>query len=173
MLAATLPWVEEIAELLRSYGVVGVVDPLAASGWHALLWHAVGRFMTVAFDVYSQRSVAWFPLSVADARDGAVGAWNLGDHSGRGWALLLSWPPHTQNLGVDLLQQWPGDYLVYVGERDSGMMYEEISEVNDRVLVAGLDFLTTLNTSWEAVKSWQIPRWPGLWDDATLYRRKK
>ncbi|CAE7539755.1 unnamed protein product, partial [Symbiodinium pilosum] len=43
----------EAANVLRTLGVVGLIDPLAGSGWHAFLWREVGGLRVLAMDSYA------------------------------------------------------------------------------------------------------------------------
>ncbi|CAK0810483.1 unnamed protein product [Prorocentrum cordatum] len=160
--------VAEAAGVLRGLGAAGLIDPLAGSGWHARLWQDVGRMQVVALDSYPVRPVPWINVEVvADSRKvlgwGVAGA--EGGPSLQAWILFLSWPPHSpERVGLELLQRWPGDFLVYVGERGSW---------TEEGLTGGRALLDAIQADWEPVRSWAIPRWPGYEDDLTVYLRRK
>lgn len=43
-----------------------------------------------------------------------------------GWALFLSWPPHTpEAVGSDLLRRWPGEFVAFLGERGDALAGED------------------------------------------------
>jgi len=169
--------VAEAAGVLRGLGAGGLVDPLAGSGWHARLWQDhileapkdVGRMQVVALDSYPVRPVPWVGVEVvADSREvpgwGVEGAAEGGGRPLRAWALFLSWPPHSpERVGLELLQRWPGEFLVYVGERGGW---------DEEGLTGGRALLDAIRADWEPVRSWAIPRWPGYEDDLTVYRRR-
>merc|ERR1712039_842144 len=98
-------------------------------------------------------------------------AWGIDDRGAPGvarWALHLSWPPHTpETVGIDLLRRWPGDVLIYLGERSVNL------ENGDEGVTGGRLFLDELEEHWERVETWKIPCWPGYNDDLTVYKRKK
>ncbi|CAE8730733.1 unnamed protein product, partial [Polarella glacialis] len=140
------------------------------SGWHAHLWHTIGGLETVSMDSYSVRPVAWSEVKVvSDAR--TVADWGLdssGPNSDVGkWALHLSWPPHSPDtVGLDLLQRWPGSFLVFIGERGLN------GEAGDEGVTGGKSLLDAIDQGWEPLRTWALPRWPGYLDDMTLYRRR-
>lgn len=158
--------VEEVSKVLLDLGAVGLVDPLAASGWHARLWQDVGHLTVVAIDSYPIRPVAWTNVRVADAR--TVPGFGV---SGNGvslhpWALFLSWPPHSpETVGLDLLRRWEGDFVIYLGEH-------WMEEDEDEGLTGGKALLEAIGSGWEPMQVWPIPQWPGYNDTLTLYRRK-
>jgi len=148
----------EATALLQSLGATTLVDPLAGSGWQARLWRDAGM-QVLAFDSFTRRPVAWMDVrAVQDSRSLFDAGLNLEPHAS---ALLLSWPPHSpETVGQDLLERWPGKFLVYLGER-------EVDEDDRR-----LALLDIIARDWESLCSIEIPRWPGFQDDLTLYRRK-
>lgn len=157
-----------VSQVLLGFGVRGIVDPLAGSGWHARLWREAG-LKVAALDSYPGRPVAWEHVQVvADSRDvarcGIPPAPEPG--GGEGWALFLSWPPHApETVGLDLLQGWRGDLVVYLGERDAACC-------GDAGLTGGRALLDALERDWVVVRSWRIPQWPGFDDDLTVFRRR-
>lgn len=164
--------VVEVAALLRDHGAVGMVDPLAGSGWHARLWRDFGGLRVVALDAYAFRPLDWTEVKVVpDSRAVPGGAIPPASQEGRGadsetWALYLSWPPHTpETVGLDLLRQWPSSLLVYLGERGDPAAGEE-------GVTGGRSLLEAIERDWEPLRTWSIPCWPGYSDDLTVYRRK-
>eukprot|EP00931_Biecheleriopsis_adriatica_P068009 TRINITY_DN42067_c0_g1_i1.p1 TRINITY_DN42067_c0_g1~~TRINITY_DN42067_c0_g1_i1.p1 ORF type:complete len:345 (+),score=67.88 TRINITY_DN42067_c0_g1_i1:176-1210(+) len=158
----------EVSSTLRSLGGVGVVDPLAGSGWQAHLWREVGGLDAVAMDAYEVRPVAWFEVAVIeDARN--TTDWGLASESSdvARWALNLSWPPHSpETVGLDLLMRWPGDFLIFLGEKgDPG-------DAAEMGVTGGKSLLDAIDDGWDLVRTWSIPCWPGFFDTLNLYRRK-
>lgn len=160
--------VRSVSQVLLGFGVHGIVDPLAGSGWHARLWREAG-LMVAALDSYPGRPVAWEHVEVvADSRSvancGIPLASAVGDDR---WALYLSWPPHApETIGLDLLQLWQGDLVLYLGERDAACC-------GDAGLTGGRALLDAFEREWGVVQRWRIPTWPGFDDDLTLFRRRK
>merc|ERR1711924_81114 len=102
----------------------------------------------VALDAYPVRPVAWERVRVVDdARQ--VQSFGIDENGAPGidrWALLLSWPPHSpETVGIDLLRSWPGQLLVYVGERK----VQDMEELKDSGLTGGQELLLELERSWE------------------------
>eukprot|EP00927_Polykrikos_kofoidii_P071939 TRINITY_DN68117_c0_g1_i1.p1 TRINITY_DN68117_c0_g1~~TRINITY_DN68117_c0_g1_i1.p1 ORF type:complete len:399 (+),score=59.83 TRINITY_DN68117_c0_g1_i1:42-1238(+) len=163
--------VKEAGDLLQNMGVLGVLDPLAGSGWHARLWRDVGGLEACALDYYSVRPVDWASVKVvADSREELTSSIDISGPGGIDrWALYLSWPPHSpETVGVEILRRWPGQWLIYLGER-----MVERDGCNDEGVTGGVEFLAELESKWEPVRSWTIPRWPGYGDDMTIYRRQR
>ncbi|CAE7898549.1 unnamed protein product, partial [Symbiodinium necroappetens] len=107
--------VAEAADVLKDLDVVGIIDPLAGSGWHALLWREVGGLSVLAMDSYAVRP-AWF--SVAVVEDSRTAMRHLQPPEISRWALFLSWPPHSPDtVGSDLLEKFEGTYFLYLGEQ--------------------------------------------------------
>lgn len=73
--------------------------------------------------------------------------------------LFLCWPPMTIMAATALWPHFKGDRVVYIGERDGGCTGDE-------------EFHKLLKRDWDEVAVVYIPRWPGIHDDMTFYRRK-
>lgn len=157
--------VVEVGKRLKALGVEGIVDPLAGSGWHARLWRSCAGLHVVAADSYPVRFVAWSKVLLADARELKDGGMPPGS-AASAWALFLSWPPHSpETVGQDLLAQWPGEFVVFLGERSDALEGEE-------GVTGGRAFLTFLEAKFERVCTVDIPHWPGYMDDLSIYRRR-
>eukprot|EP00439_Symbiodinium_sp_Y106_P014969 s294_g2.t1 len=156
--------VAEAADVLKVLDVVGIIDPLAGSGWHALLWREVGGLSVLAMDSYAVRPVAWAPVAVLE--DSRTAMRHLQPPDISRWALFLSWPPHSPDtVGSDLLEKFEGTYFLYLGE-------EEDPNAGDAGLTGGHQLLSRIEKDWDLVREWCIPKWPGFADKLALYRRK-
>ncbi|CAE7265680.1 unnamed protein product [Symbiodinium sp. CCMP2592] len=128
--------VAEAADVLKVLDVVGILDPLAGSGWHALLWQEVGGLSVLAMDSYAVRPVAWAPVAVVEDSRTAIRRLQPPDISR--WALFLSWPPHSPDtVGSDLLEKFEGTYFLYLGE-------EEDPNAGDAGLTGGHQLLSRI-----------------------------
>ncbi|MGS2615108.1 hypothetical protein ACVCAH_11360 [Micromonospora sp. LZ34] len=95
-----------------------LVDPMAGTGYWA--WQLTQAGVDVAaYDLnppalhssanpWHRDTAAHFPVSMADAKDSAA------LHPDR--ALLLSWPPYEQSIGVETLGRYAGQRVIYIGE---------------------------------------------------------
>jgi hypothetical protein len=81
----------------------------------------------------------------------------LRDHADR--SLLLCWPPYSTSMASDCLDHWRGQTLIYIGEGQSGCTGDE-------------RFHEQLAATFEQVGKVNIPQWPGIHDDLTVWRRK-
>ena len=74
-------------------------------------------------------------------------------------ALLMIWPPYGKDAASRALNAYRGDTLIYVGEY--------------RGCTGDEDFHNALDAGWTLIREVAIPRWPGMNDSLTLYRRKQ
>lgn len=74
-------------------------------------------------------------------------------------ALLLCWPPLSDPMAANALDYYQGRHLIYVGEGNGGCT------ADDR-------FHKLVARDWEEVDSYRIPRWEGIRDSMTIYRRR-
>ncbi|CAK9005010.1 unnamed protein product [Durusdinium trenchii] len=154
---------QEAAKVLKELGVKGVVDPLAGSGWQAMLWEVAGGLHVIALDSYEAKSVAWSGVKLVTDSRRALAEPIDGDLTS--WALLLSWPPHSpESVGLDLLRVWHGEFLIYLGERALD---------DDDGPWPGQSLLDAIQDDWDLLQRYRIPSWPGCKDDLTIYRRRK
>ncbi|KAF4718698.1 hypothetical protein FOZ62_007939 [Perkinsus olseni] len=150
-----------------------VLDPLAATGWHAYLMGVVGS--TVSFQVSDSCPApvhlqwASSPVLCREALE-AVRATPTAD------VLWLSWPPHEpDDLAFNLLSAFPGRVLVYIGEwpsasttsvsRGARMFFEAIQsdwveiarrkgEVNNSTAITTRGQLEEMQVSVHYIRMW-------------------
>eukprot|EP00439_Symbiodinium_sp_Y106_P024307 s294_g2.t5 len=154
--------VAEAADVLKVLDVVGIIDPLAGSGWHALLWREVGGLSVLAMDSYAVRPVAWAPVAVLE--DSRTAMRHLQPPDISRWALFLSWPPHSPDtVGSDLLEKFEGTYFLYLGE-------EEDPNAGDAGLTGGHQLLSRIEKegSWMIAVTILAQLTPGLALDLTI-----
>lgn len=73
--------------------------------------------------------------------------------------MFMSWPPYEDAMAFEALQNFKGNKLIYIGERQGGC--------------TGCDnFHYLLYSNWEEVDYVDIPQWIGIHDNVTLWRRK-
>lgn len=141
----------EAIEAIREHAP-RIVEIGAGTGYWAYLLNKAGCDI-VAFDSYDGfcNHGYWF-----DVRKGE-GVQCLNGYHDR--ALMLCWPPYSNPMAYEYLSAYQGDTLVYIGEGAEGC-------TGDR------DFHQLLDQAWEPVEKVDIPRWYGIHDSLTIYRRK-
>lgn len=73
--------------------------------------------------------------------------------------VFMAWPPYDNPMAHDVaLAMEPGRYLIYIGEGGGGCTGDS-------------DFFEYLETNFIEVDSANIPRWSGLHDYCTVYRK--
>jgi hypothetical protein len=73
--------------------------------------------------------------------------------------LLLCWPPYDDDdASYAPLRAYRGDVVVHVGERDEGA-------------TGSVRFHRELRLNWSVAAAVDLPHWPGLRDQVTVYRR--
>ena len=95
-------------------------------------------------------SARFFPVTPADP---AV----LADHGDR--ALFLCWPPHGLPFAADCLQAYPGETVVYIGERAGGACATDA-------------FFTRLEAEFELASETTLPSWWGYHDQLYVWKRR-
>jgi hypothetical protein len=94
-------------------------------------------------------------------------------------ALLLCWPPYDDSMAADCLEAFNGDTLIYVGESAGGctgdarfhemLTGETFGSYDDESgeWIEGAEVVV----AWQEVAQVDIPRWWGIRDTLTVYRR--
>ena len=77
----------------------------------------------------------------------------------RNRALLLCWPPYEEPLGELCLDYFKGEHFIYVGD-----FYRSC---------ANKTFFSRLKAEFEVIEECAIPRWSGLKDSLTIWRRRE
>ncbi|MBX9878112.1 MAG: tetratricopeptide repeat protein [Candidatus Obscuribacterales bacterium] len=72
--------------------------------------------------------------------------------------LFLSWPPNTNRCGYNTLRLFRGKRFIYVGEGEGGCTGTQ-------------EFHDLLKKEWHLVKRLDIPQWPGVYDQLSVYER--
>jgi hypothetical protein len=137
-----------------------VVDPLAGSGYWAYLLGQAGVDVIVsdlnppdvAANHWHQAGVAHVHVAGMDAVD-AVTAY------GSGRTLLLAWPPYDAPIGADVLNAFPGDRVIYIGEGEGGCCGDD-------------DLFELLGCGWVEVANHRPVQWLGIHDYVTVYDRE-
>lgn len=73
--------------------------------------------------------------------------------------LFLSWPPNTNRCAYNTLRLFKGKRFIYVGEGEGGCTGTQ-------------EFHDLLKKEWNLVKRQDIPQWPGVYDQLSVYERK-
>lgn len=73
--------------------------------------------------------------------------------------LFLCWLPYENDLAINCLKTYKGDYLLYVGEELEGSLYYE-------------DFFNEIFENWTLTKTIDIPSFGGVYDSLFIYKRK-
>lgn len=146
---------EEAIQLVASYSPIVEIG-CGLGYWAALVEDRGGD--VVAYDacldpdsnIYVSDSGAW-----VDVRIG--GPLAAAQHPDR--ALFLCWPPYDDTLAFDSLAAYRGDTVIYVGEGEGGCTGDDM-------------FHILLSEEWERVADHRIPRFAGINDTLTVYRRR-
>jgi hypothetical protein len=72
--------------------------------------------------------------------------------------LFLCWPPYNTPMAMSCLQNYKGEYLIYVGETNGGCNGDP-------------SFWGAIQNEWEELKTVHIPQWEGIHDELVIYRR--
>lgn len=133
-----------------------LVDPLAGTGWWGslLAQHGVD---VVSYDLEPGGNV-WHqdqPLHATVVGMDAVEAVVL--HPDR--TLLLSWPPHGEPVGVDVVRAYRGNRVVYIGEGDGGCCGDDA-------------MFAELEANWVEVAEHLPVQWSGIHDQVRVFERK-
>jgi hypothetical protein len=73
-------------------------------------------------------------------------------------ALFLCWPPYADSMANDVLQQYTGNRLFYIGEGEGGCTADD-------------DFHGRLQYEWTCIERIRIPQWWGIHDELYHYVR--
>jgi hypothetical protein len=74
--------------------------------------------------------------------------------------LFLCWPPYDDDMAFNCIKTFKGKYLIYIGENSYGCTGNKA-------------FFNELRSNWKRIDSIDIPKWPGLYDCLTIYKRNK
>jgi len=105
---------------------------------------------TVEDNYYKFKGGAWFNVQTGGP-ESLVGS--------DAETLFLCWPHPRDELAFKSLQNFEGDHLIYVGEKQGGCTGDD-------------KFFTKLNKEWKLVKTVLIPSWDGIYDDVYHFARK-
>ena len=161
-LVSRYSWAIPTEEALRQIAELSpIVEMGAGTGYWTMLLKRMGADVT-AYDRAPPGSLkslvsACNPWHVGAKQHVKVHAGThdvLKSHSDR--TLLLCWPPRG-SMARQCLKHWRGKYLVYVGEFGG--------------CTADLKFKEILQNKFELVSTVAIPRWPGVNDMMTVWRR--
>ena len=91
--------------------------------------------------------------------------------------LLLCWPPADDPMAEECLRHYKGDCVVYVGEWEDGMVldghaYDTTAAHPGGPSCATPNFREKLVQEFQLVQRVEIPRWPTVADDLTVWARK-
>jgi len=73
--------------------------------------------------------------------------------------LMMSWPPYSEPMAHQALQNFNGNKLIFIGEGEGGCTGDD-------------NFFKELNQNWNLIKEVDIPQWPHIHDYLYLYHRK-
>ena len=157
-LTASYAWAVPTPEAIEAIAKLSpIVEVGAGTGYWAWLLREAGAEVH-AFDIAPPptpndygHTRTWSEVQVGDARKAMAGG-------RRTHTLLLCWPPMSDMAYTALLAH-RGEHVVYVGEGYGGCT------AND-------EFHELLAARYEAIATPPIPRWWGLHDYCTIYRRR-
>lgn len=133
-----------------------VLDPLAGTGYWAYLLRQYGIDIVCSdADPFNNSWHRGAKLHSKIVQQDAVDAMRF--HRDR--ILLLSWIPYGSPIGTDLLNQYTGNRIVYIGENECGCCADD-------------DFFAKLEIGWDEVASHRPIQWFGMHDWITIYERK-
>jgi len=168
-------WAVPSEEAIRRIVECGpVVEIGAGSGYWASLVAQLGGDI-VAFDQHDPESnpdypfeQGWFPVQKGGPEKAA-------EHSDR--ALFLCWPPYNAPFAAECLKAYTGNTLIFVGEGWGGCTADDeffniLGEGYGSWDDEGNEIKPDLGDDWEEVETVTIPRWDGINDYMTIYRRE-
>lgn len=141
----------------EALALIGQFSPIVEIGAGTGYWAGLLRNRGVeveAYDIMGDKWKFWFPEgAISPIKKGNQGkVLEHPDHT-----LLLVWP-YMDDMAVSTLRLYKGEYLIYVGEGESGAC------ANDA-------FFYALEDDWEEIAQIDIPQWYGIHDALWLYRR--
>ena len=141
---------EEAINAIAAYSPI--IEVGAVLGFWAKLLEDVGADV-VAFDNGETDSNEEPYTTILDG-----GPEDILDNPGR--TLFLCWPPFWNDMALDCLSYYKGQYLAYVGEGAGGC-------------TGGDAFHKRLKAGWEGVELIYLPNWAGIHDYLEIYERKR
>ena len=148
-----------------------VVEIGAGSGYWASLIAQLGGDV-VAFDQYKPGENKDFPFEQGWFEVQEGGPEKAAEHSDR--ALFLCWPPYNTSFAFECLKAYQGDTFVFVGEGSGGCTGDDdfFRLLGDHYSWCDDEETSDIEALWEEVETVTIPRWEGINDYMTIYRRK-
>jgi hypothetical protein len=128
-----------------------IVEIGAGGGYWAKLLREAGADV-VAYDVAPYKN-HWVEGRWSGVHNG--GPQMVGRHPDR--TLLLCWPPMSE-MAAEALKRYRGDTVAYIGEGAGGCTASDV-------------FHARLERSFDCAETVAIPKWPGLHDYLTIWRR--
>lgn len=135
----------------------GLVDPMAGTGYWAYVL-ASANVDVVCYDHslpetndWHKDKDPWVDIEQLDATLAVV------KHPDR--TLLLSWPPYQSPIGVETINAYKGDRIIYIGEGGGGCTGSD-------------EMYQVLDEEWEAVAGHTPIHWYGIRDSITVYQRR-
>lgn len=158
-LTAKYAWAVPTPEAIDAIAKLSpIVEVGAGAGYWAWLLRQAGAEVH-AFDIAPPPGAngyghtrAWSEVRQGDARKAMAGG-------RRTHTLFLCWPPYSDPMAHTALLAHRGEHVVYVGEGPDGCTGSD-------------EFHDLLHTRYEQVEEPEIPRWWGLHDYCTIYRRR-
>ena len=127
--------------------------------WAKLLQqHGVHMTPTDSFESHGTEDVVKDPHRSFTKVENIPGEQAVKKHSDSS-VLFMSWPPYNCPLAADVLGNFKGDKLIYVGEGNGGCTGDD-------------NFHAMLENNFILVEEVTIPQWVGLHDSVYLYTRK-
>eukprot|EP00931_Biecheleriopsis_adriatica_P093706 TRINITY_DN67431_c0_g1_i1.p1 TRINITY_DN67431_c0_g1~~TRINITY_DN67431_c0_g1_i1.p1 ORF type:complete len:269 (-),score=53.03 TRINITY_DN67431_c0_g1_i1:33-839(-) len=143
---------EKLVQILESFRVQAVLDPIAHTGFHVRVLRQVG-LPAKAADASPSPLVCWEHV---DLREAAETDWD----SYRDWALLLSWVPYWSEVGAQVLSSFKGNVVVVLGDE------------GEWTGTAG--FREELRRNWLLFADWPIDTpWPRVREQLRIFKRGK
>lgn len=145
---------------IAAYAGAKVVDPMAGTGYWAYLLRQLG-IAALAYDLYPPNRLlnAFHRLGLAHCRVGVSSGTAAVARNGAGRTLLLSWPPYNTGAGADVLDAYPGDRVIYIGEGAGGCTGDD--RMHD-----------ILDERWTEVACHRPVQYFGIRDYVTVYDRR-
>lgn len=169
-LVTTYSWAIPNAKALRTLAnYAPLVEIGAGSGYWASLLREMG-VRVYAFDEEPPSHKGHLNGFFRCSRQGVEGKlWTEVRRGGVEWAarswgstLFLCWPPYRTSMAYDALMRYTqagGQTVIYVGEGEPGC-------------TGDANFHAALAEGWECVERVSIPRWEGMRDDLSVWKRK-
>ena len=134
-----------------------IVEMGAGSGYWAFLLRAYRRAEIVAYDGFSSSYGYKKKETWTKVERGGPGV--LEEYSPE-WNLFICWPPYDDPFADECLQEFNGNFVLYIGEGPFGCTGDD-------------EFHVRLAKEFRIINTVDIPRYQGIYDSLRVFMRRK